>query len=351
MPPLSPITILSVASALPLAEGGAVPEWLMLMPAGTSRGVDGRGPYVLSDPARVAAQSMEGGRPLAFDYNHQTVFAAVNGSPSPAAGWIDKLEARDGALWGRVDWTQAGRAAVASREYRFISPAFHHDPKTGEVRTLASVGLVNMPNFAELPAINSQLFNPGDPMDKEALAKLAAALGLPADTALDKIEAQCRDLTAAAQKTPVTTGRAGAQSSDGGVATGAPDPSLYVPMAAFADLQTQVATLVQTNAATRAQAAVDDAMRAGKVTPALKDWAFTYASQDPKGFQTWLGASPVIVAPGALLPGTPPPGADAHAARQDDKTVLAVCANLGITMEQYRATQGVTTAQDAGAKA
>lgn len=337
MPAPSPIAVLSVASALPATEAGAVPEWLMVMPAGTSRGVDGRGPYVLSNPARVAAQSMTGGRPLALDYNHQTVFACLNGGPSPAAGWIGQLEARDGALWGRVDWTEAGRTAVASREYRFISPAFRHDPQTGEVLELASVGLVNAPNLAELPAVNSQISQTGDPMDKEALAALAAALGLPADTTMAQITAHCANLTTAAQKPPV--------------ATGAPDPALFVPMAAFADLQKQVSTLAQSDAATRAQAAVDDATRAGKVTPAMKVWALEYASQNLQGFAAWAAASPAIVAPGALLPNTPPAGADLHATQQDDKAVLAVCANLGITLDQYRKTQGVTTAQDTGAKA
>ncbi len=335
----SPVAILSVASALPVGEAGAVPEWLMVMPAGTSRGVDGRGPYVLSDPGRVAAQSMADGRPLALDYNHQTVFACLNGGPSPAAGWIDRLEARDGALWGHVDWTEGGRAAVATREYRFVSPAFRHDEKTGEVRSLASVGLVNAPNLAELPAVNSRLtHNPGDPMDKEALAALAAALGLPADAGLDKITAHARDLKAAAAKTPP-------------LATGAPDPSLYVPMAAFADLQAQVAGLVKTDAETRAVTAVDEATRAGKVTPAMKVWALDYAAQNPAGFLAWAAAAPVIVPPGVRLPGTPPPGAESFATAQDDKAVLAVCTNLGISVEQYRTTMGVTTAQNTGATA
>ncbi len=321
MPKSPAIAILSVASVLPLAEGNAVPDWLMVMPAGTSTGVDGRGPYVLTDPGRVAAQSMASGQPLPMDYNHQTVFAALNGSASPAAGWIDTLEARDGALWAHVDWTEAGRAAVASREYRFISPAFHHNPKTGEVQELASVGLVNMPNLRELPALNSQIHH-GDPMDQEALDQLAAALGLPAGSTLEQIAAQGQDLRAKSQKPPVTTGT--------------PDPALYVPMAAFADLQKQVATLAQADASAKAMTMVEDAARAGKLTPAMKDWALAYASQTPDGFQTWCAAAPVIVAPGALLPNTPPAGGAEPVA--DEKALLAVCANLGISREQYLAT-------------
>ena len=338
MPSPSSIAILSVASALPPIVGDKVPDWLMVMPAGTSHGVDGRGPYVLKDPARVAAQSIQGGRDVAFDYNHQTVFAALNGSPSPASGWIDRFEARDGALFAHVDWT----TAVASKEYRYVSPAFLHDEKTGQVLSIASVALVNAPNLAELPAINSrlsQLHTLGDSMDKEELARLAAALGLPADTTLDKITACAVDLKAAAAQKPAVT-------------TGTPDPSKYVPMSAFAELQQQVSALATATATTAAQAAVDDAIHAGKVSPGMKTWALEYASTNPTGFAAWKAASPVIVAPGAVITAGIAPGTASHAAGDDDKAVLAVCAQLGITVEQYRKTQGVTTgAQNTGAAA
>jgi len=324
------IAILSVASALPLGDDGDVPEWVMAIPAGTSTGVDGRGPYKLTDPARVAAHSMAAGRPLPFDYNHQTVFAALNGSPSPASGWIDQLDIRDGAVWAHVDWTGGGRAAVASREYRFVSPAFRHDPKTGEVLELISLGLVNAPNLRELPALNFQQFKSGETMDaSEALAAVAAALGLAADAAPDQIAAQCRDL--AGKKVPPVT-------------TGAPDPSQYVPMAAFADLQNRVGQLVAAASSAAATTAVEEAARAGKITPALRNWALSCAARDPEEFRAWVAAAPVIVAPGALLTGQPP-----AAGQGDDPMVLAVCARLGITPEQYRAAGPAGTKSQEGA--
>jgi phage I-like protein len=328
----SPIAILSVASVLPIPVDANCPDWIMVVPAGISQGVDGRGPYNNKNPAVVAAQSMQDGRPIALDYNHQTLFACLNGGSSPAAGWIDKLEAREGALWGHVDWTDAGRTAVASREYRFVSPAFNHD-KAGEVQKLVSVGLVNMPNLRELPALNSQLPTLGDPMDKELLAKLAAACGLPADATMDQITAHC----AAANKTAI--------------ATGAPNPAEVVPMSMFIETNNKLGELTKIVAQSQAGALVDDAVRAGKVTPAMKDWALTYAAQSPDGFKTWCAASPVIVTPGVSLPNTPPAGADAHAAQQDEKAILAVCSQLGVTIEQYRKTLGIAPAQTSGDKA
>ncbi|MEO0034832.1 MAG: hypothetical protein RLZZ501_855 [Pseudomonadota bacterium] len=320
MPPAkSPIAVLSVAAALPLAPDGTAPDWAMVMPAGRSTGVDGRGPFVLSDPGRVVAQSMGDGRPLPMDYNHQTVFATLNGAPSPAAGWIDRLDVREGALWGHIEWTEAGRMAVASREYRYLSPAFRHD-KSGEVQALVSVGLVNMPNLTELPALNSQQFKSGDPMDaSEALAAVAAALGLAADAAPDRIAAQCREMV-------------GGKAPPVPAVTGAPDPRQYVPMGAFTELQQQVAAMAAGIAAGAATAAVDEAARAGKVSPALRGWALDYAARDLAGFQAWAQAAPAIVAPGALLAGQPP-----AAGQGEDPMVLQVCSQLGITVEQYRA--------------
>ena len=323
------VSLLATASALPVTDGG-VPDWVMVFPAGTSKGVDGRGPYTL-DAAKVATASMKPGRDLPFDYNHQTVFAVLNGGPSPASGWIDKLEPRDGALWAHVAWTDPGRAAIAAKEYRFVSPTFTHD-KDGNVLTLASAALVNAPNLADLPAIHSRLPQSGDTMDKdEALAAVTAALGLPADTPLDKIATAAADLAAKAETATAAQAAPAAPAAQ-------PDPSQFVPMAAFRDLQATVGNLVTADAKARAEGAVETASREGKVTPAMKEWALTYAVKDPAGFLDWAAKAPVIVAPGArMVPGAPP--ADAGHG-EDDAAVTAVCANLGISVEAYRKAKG-----------
>src|SRR6266481_1605374 len=133
------------SSALP--ANGSAPEWIELVPAGEFHGRDGRGPFHLSEPARVIAATnnlrMEAGIPI--DYDHATDFAAPEGRPAPAAGWITELAVRDGALWGRVEWTMHGAAAVATREYRYVSPVFEHDK--GEVARLLRAALTNNPNL------------------------------------------------------------------------------------------------------------------------------------------------------------------------------------------------------------
>jgi phage I-like protein len=341
------------AHAATITGDGAPPEWICIMPAGTFRGVDGRGPFTLKDPAAVIAASLKDRGMVALDYNHQTIFACLKGGTAPAAAWIDRMEVRDGAIWGRlVDWTPEGAQAVASKSYRFVSPAFQHDKTTGEVRRIDSVGLVNNPNLAELPAIASQT---GDHMD-ELLQALRSALGLPADADQNAIIQCCRQFrgtstTTAAALLPLATtlGLAANASIEGIVkaaqdklATGAPDPAKFVPMSAFAELQGKVAELTGAAVKGAADKAVADAMAAGKVTPALKDWALAYAAKDPDGFAGWVKAAPAIVIPGGNAPsGGLPPGS----AAVPDEAAQAVCAALGISMDAFKKEAAKETAR------
>lgn len=64
--------------------------------------------------------------PYVLDYEHQTLRAAKNGLPAPAAAFFKKLEWRDGEGLFAIDveWTAAAAAMVEAKEYRFISPYF-----------------------------------------------------------------------------------------------------------------------------------------------------------------------------------------------------------------------------------
>jgi phage I-like protein len=84
---------------------------------------------------------LEAGLPL--DYDHATEWDAF----APAAGWLKQFEVRDGAIWAHIEWTDKGRRAVASKEYRYISPVFRWNERTGEVMQLLRAALTNNPNL------------------------------------------------------------------------------------------------------------------------------------------------------------------------------------------------------------
>jgi len=242
-------------------EGGSAPEWIELIPAGeVITGFDNRS-WTNPDPQAVVDATPVGVRPLVIDFEHATQVRGEQGLDAPAAAWVDTLEVRDGAIWGRVsDWTARARQMVEAKEYRLISPVFGFTPDTRRITRLISAALTNFPNLS-LTALNRE--------DRQGLhreqetpltlaERLAAALGLAAAATDDQI------VTAATEA--VARNRAG------------PDLSSFAPRAdldaALNRATTAEASLKVMREAdqTRAvDAAISAAMDAGKVVPASEE--------------------------------------------------------------------------------
>ena len=159
-----------------LPSSGEIPQWIHLMPAGTFSTRDGRGPYTLADPQAVIATSMAGGM-LPIDQDHATDRNASSGNAAPARGWIIKMEARADGIWGEVDWTETGKALLADRAYRGISPVIFHT-KSGEVRSIGRASLTNVPAISQLATLMNEEIN----MDwKKQLASLFSLDGDASD--------------------------------------------------------------------------------------------------------------------------------------------------------------------------
>lgn len=169
----------ALMAAMPLsgsAESG-VPDWIHLLPAGRILTQDGRGPYTGSDPAAIIAAS---GVKLPVDENHAIHIAARQGLPSPARGYIVELQARSDGLWGRMDWTDEGRALMADRAYLGISPVITHDAAF-RITSIQGASLTNRPNFKGLTALHQQ------ETIMSLAARLAQVLGLDASTGEDAL--------------------------------------------------------------------------------------------------------------------------------------------------------------------
>jgi phage I-like protein len=246
------------------------PEWVELIPAGDFSGRDGRGPYRLDIDAVLAAFA-QAAVDLPVDYDHQTLDAEEKSGPVPVAGWIKELQARDGALWGRVEWTPRAADLIVNREYRYLSPVFRHD-KQGRVLSLEGAGLTHYPNLFLTPVAHTK----GDAdMD---LTPIAEALGVQGEADVATLAAHAARLKEAA--------------------TRAPDPTQWVPMSQHKAVADQLAALQAEIAAEKAEAAVTAAMSAGKLAPAMKEWALDYAKRDPEGFAAFVAAAPVVVSAG-----------------------------------------------------
>jgi phage I-like protein len=303
-------------------KGAAAPEWIELLPAGVFYGRDGRGPFRLDDPAAVIASTtalqMNAGLPI--DYDHATDFGAPEGRPAPAAGWIRELEVRGGAVWGRVEWTARAANSIVAREYRYVSPVFQFDPKDGVVTRLLRAGLTNNPNL-HLTAIAASRTAAAEAKDERMefpIQELRELLNLDGDATVADVVARVRELRAA----------------EGAAATAAHahDPAHYVAIAEFERALTELNALKAERARERAAHTVEEAIRAGKIVPAQREWAIAYCAADARGFQAFAAKQPSIVSENLGLAGEPP--ADRRAGGLN-AAELAICAQLGLKHSEF----------------
>ena len=365
------------AATVELPEGASPPREILLLPAGRipTRPHDGRAPWHNPDADAVVAATRELRLDLPVDYEHQGELTRKNGQPAPAAGWIKRLFARAGEVWGEVEWTARAAGHIKAREYRFISPAFEHDKATRVVKRIVGAALVNNPALY-MKAIAKSENNTEEIMD---LDKLRKALGLPDDADEKKILAAASAAMAATAEL-VKTARAlgvdegadavkvteAASASAKGVksiakaagleetatageiekavkakatasADGDPDPEKFVPREEYDRAAARLTAIETERAGEKASAAVDEAVAAGKIAPAQREWALDYAKTSPDGFKTYAEKAPVIVAPGRIqgLSGTPPRDPDAAL----DAGELAVCKAMGIDPGKFKETR------------
>jgi phage I-like protein len=312
----------------PMPEGGAdaVPEWVHLAPAaGTFRGFDGRGPYRVGDIAALAAASLASGQgAILIDENHSTDLAAPRGEKAPARGWVREMQARADGLWGKVEWTPEGRALVANREYRGISPAMAVDAKDNTtVRAVLRASLTNNPNLKQLATLHSKQEPAVD------LVKLRASLGLADDADEAAILAAAEAArtaisTHAAQLAQIATAAKAEKPEAAAIVTalqarGADDADAL--RGTVTTLQAELTTLKADRAKERATQVVDDAIRAGKPIPkTLRDHYIARHAADPAAVEKELAGLPSLHAGGVTQP--PAEGAAGGA----DPVVLAAAA-------------------------
>jgi len=293
-------TRLALNIELALSPEGSAPTWLELIPAanrdGTITGRDGR-TWVWDAAAQrdVLNEYTKRGIDLPLDWEHATHHRAEHGEAAPAAGWIDTLQLRNGALMGRVQWTPRGREQVQNREYRFVSPVFEYAANTARIARMVSVGLTNRPNLP-LRALNREDdISPHEVLNMPRTAELAAgvaALGLPPDADDAAIATAINTL-----KTERDTATVLAKNNE------QPSLKLYVPRVDYDTLKARAENAEQTlrqrdEAAHKAavDAAIEGAVKDGKIAPVSVEYyrAQCREADGLKQFNDFVKAAPVI---------------------------------------------------------
>ncbi len=322
-------TALLASVELQPGEAGDPPEWVRLLAPGVNRARDGR-VYTVVDAAKVVQLSHEwkGAIDLVVCFEHQTDRSKENGQRADACAWIKELSATgpDGTpgVWARFDWLDETRELIKARKYRYLSAAVAHDA-AGNVLFVPRASLTNTPALDTTTAF----FSVEQPKEKLMLQKLLAALGLAATVPEDKaiehagllatlaaalakqlgVELSvlsamtAEQLTGALAKplaekiaTLSATAKVAADATPDAIVAGiralGVDPKDHVARSVYDDVAGRLATLT----AELTTSKIEEAKKAGKITPAMEAWA---KSMSPEQLTAFLSSAPVIVQPGA----------------------------------------------------
>lgn len=103
----------------------------MIEPAGEHPNLDNGFTLVVDAPSRKAivnrfnadadAGKLSHGNEMVIDRDH---FKHISENDTTAYGWLQKLENRDDGIYGKIRWTNTGKAAVDGGDYRFFSTEY-----------------------------------------------------------------------------------------------------------------------------------------------------------------------------------------------------------------------------------
>lgn len=274
-----------------------------------------------------------------FDLEHESCYS-MN---TKAYGWIEGLDLRDDGLWvTKYSLTKEGEELLTSGAYKYFSAAWewnHVEEESGQDVGcwLVSIALTNDPQYTRLEGL---VTNAAQEVAMDFLKKLAALLGLP-ETAkeadvLSAVEAQVAEhkavVEAAQQVEQALTDAPADQAAAASAELKARKPAKVVALAAAVlaktagalatvrtglglsatataeeivltakakgsdtELAQRLAAMEEQQALAKAEAAVERAMAAGKVTPAMKPEALAFAKNDLPGFEAWMAKQPAVV--------------------------------------------------------
>lgn len=341
---------------------------IQLFPAGdfdAPRGaLRGKGPWRLNAESaqRLISAVSQRQNDILIDYEHQSLLTAENGLPVPAAGWFGgaALEWRDAGLFASpVKWTEAAAAHIAADEYRYLSPVFSYDPKTGVVLDIINVALTNNPAIDGMQAVtvaaasfiaSTSLTPTESAMDEELLALLCLVLGQPETATTAALSGELVKikplLTAADGQTigllaalTAKTDEIAALSAQVGTETARinaePDPAQYAPIGVVNELRTQLAALSTGAADDRVERLIEQGKADGRIIGEKAEaWLTDMGKKDFAALSGYLDAVQPIAALSGMQSAGKTPADTNTAALSATADEQAVAKQLGLSHEE-----------------
>tara|TARA_B110000211_G_scaffold15953_1_gene16688 strand:+ start:18192 stop:19295 length:1104 start_codon:yes stop_codon:yes gene_type:complete len=299
---------------------------------------------------KIIAKIKQRTNDIVVDYEHQTLTAEENGKEAPASGWIDpqSVEYRPGeGLFAAVKWTPKAAAYIENEEYRFLSPVFPFNRKTGEVQDVLHVALTNFPALDGMAAVAvAALRSRWDQHEDDQVdrTELITMLGLADDATDEQIASGIAALRASnTAYTALRTELGIDEETDSTTAIAAlkakasPDLSQYQPIEVVEGLKQEIAALRRGSEGQEVKDLVTAALKDGRLLPTQEKWAMSLGNTDIAALKGYVENTPAI----AALKGTQTEGkkpadtqGDEHQLNADE---LAVCKQMGISAADFAA--------------
>lgn len=330
-------------------EVGGAPEIISVLPLGHVKSAKGEFDVDGESFAAMKAQIAQRGVDLVVDYEHQT----LTGEQAPAAGWVKELFLDDGQIKARVEWTDRAKAYLSNREYRYLSPVITVRKADNKAMGLHSIALTNTPAIEHMEAIVNSLNFEGGQNTMDFMKELAKLLGLGEDATEEQVKEALKacleenkslkeSAAEAAKQQPPENDKVVANKEVCellGLKAGAATADVAAAIMALksgniggVNLVEQVKSLEAKLADRDAEEAVEMALKAGKITPAQREWAKGYALKNLEDFRGFVEKAPQVVPMGDVG------GSESLALKRDevDEATLLVCKQLGISAEDVK---------------
>lgn len=330
-------------------EVGGAPEIISVLPLGHVKSAKGEFDVDGESFAAMKAQIAQRGVDLVVDYEHQT----LTGEQAPAAGWVKELFLDDGQIKARVEWTDKAKAYLSNREYRYLSPVITVRKADNKAMGLHSIALTNTPAIEHMEAIVNSLNFEGGQNTMDFMKELAKLLGLGEDATEEQVKEALKacleenkslkeSAAEAAKQQPPEDDKVVANKEVCellGLKAGAATADVAAAIMALksgniggVNLVEQVKSLEAKLADRDAEEAVEMALKAGKITPAQREWAKGYALKNLEDFKGFVEKAPQVVPMGDVG------GSESLALKRDevDEATLLVCKQLGISAEDVK---------------
>lgn len=330
-------------------EVGGAPEIISVLPLGHVKSAKGEFDVDGESFAAMKAQIAQRGVDLVVDYEHQT----LTGEQAPAAGWVKELFLDDGQIKARVEWTDRAKAYLSNREYRYLSPVITVRKADNKAMGLHSIALTNTPAIEHMEAIVNSLNFEGGQNTMDFMKELAKLLGLGEDATEEQVKEALKacleenkslkeSAAEAAKQQPPEDDKVVANKEVCellGLKAGAATADVAAAIMALksgniggVNLAEQVKSLEAKLADRDAEEAVEMALKAGKITPAQREWAKGYALKNLEDFKGFVEKAPQVVPMGDVG------GSESLALKRDevDEATLLVCKQLGISVEDVK---------------